>query len=463
MSDIAIRVQGLEKAYAIWKRPRSRLTGALAGQAESVRWLPAFVRDRLRAYRASVGPSFKALHGIDFVVPKGQTVGIVGRNGSGKSTLLKIITGVLRPTSGTVEVHGRVAALLELGTGFNPEFTGRENVRLSASIIGMSRKQIAERFDEIAEFADIGQFIDQPVKTYSSGMLVRLGFAVHTVLDPEILIVDEALAVGDQSFRRKCFARLERLREAGTTILFVSHDLGSVLNLTRYALFLHRGRVVMEGSPKRIVEAYEKFSNAPQGREEAALERILAADKAGPGKENPDPETVPETVDMSFDPALKPKATFSYDEHGAVIHDVRVCDEEGRTVNQLYRGRRYCYRYRVRFEDEGKDVSFAMLIKTLKGQHLGGARSLPIKQFHERMAAGSVHEVSFAFDCLLTPGLYYLNAGVEGEIGGRRSYLHRLVDAAVFRVLREPNLLPTGIVDFKIQPTVERIEEVVAG
>lgn len=461
MSDVAIRVRGLEKAYTIWKQPRSRLTGALAARLATREWLPAGLTARLKRYREAVGPDFWALHGIDFEVPKGETVGIVGRNGSGKSTLLKIITGVLRPTAGTVEVQGRVAALLELGTGFNPEFTGRENVRLNASIVGLSARQIAERFDEIADFADIGPFIDQPVKTYSSGMLVRLAFAVHTVLDPEILIVDEALSVGDQAFRRKCFARLERLREAGTTILFVSHDLGSVLNLTRYAIFLHRGRMVMEGAPKRVVEAYEKFSNVPQGMEDAALERILAED-AGGESAGTNPETITEAVGMDFDPALKPKATFSYDRHGTEIHDAAVYDGEGRQVNQLRRGHRYIFRYRVRFDEDGRDVSFAMLIKTLKGLGLGGSRSMPVKEFHPLMRAGSVHEVSFAFDCRLNPGIYYLNAGVEGEVEGRRAYLHRLVDAAVFRVVREPALRPTGTVDFNIEPEVLTVEEVMA-
>ncbi|MDX8377458.1 MAG: ABC transporter ATP-binding protein, partial [Mariprofundales bacterium] len=213
MSDIAIRVQNICKYYQIYSNPQDRLKQSL--------W-----RGRKQFYR-----EFKALDDVSFEVKKGETVGIIGRNGSGKSTLLQIICGTLAPTSGDVEVNGRVAALLELGSGFNPEFTGRENVYMNATILGLSKKEIDARFDDIVAFADIGEFIEQPVKTYSSGMMMRLAFAVAINVKPDVLIIDEALSVGDVAFQRKCFGKIEEIRDAGATIMFVSHSEGSIVNL----------------------------------------------------------------------------------------------------------------------------------------------------------------------------------------------------------------------------------------
>lgn len=462
MNDHAIRVSDLTKVYTIWERPRSRLTGVMAERLASARIVPQGVRDRLRSHRQRVGREFRALDGISFTVPRGESVGIIGYNGSGKSTLLKIITGVLRPSSGRAEVCGRVGALLELGTGFNPDFTGAENVRLNAAIFGMGSREVEAKFAEIAAFAEIGPFIHQPVKTYSSGMMVRLAFAVHTALDPEILIIDEALSVGDEAFQRKCFARLERLREAGTTILFVSHDLGSVLNLTRHALFLHEGRVIVQGSPKAVVDAYVRFSHAPRDEQAAVLEE-LRADSSGAASVVSDEGELERVeaeeerkglADDGFDPQLEAAAPISYDRQGAEIHRVGLFSLDGRRVNQLRRGRQYRFCYRVNFERECHNVAFAMLIKTLRGTELGGSRSLPDGEFHPRMEAGETHDVCFTFHCRLLPGVYLLNAGVEGDLEARRSYVHRLIDAAMFRVLDESGMLPTGVIDFGIESEV---------
>jgi ABC-type polysaccharide/polyol phosphate transport system ATPase subunit len=253
MASPLIKVESVDKVYRIWKHPRARLTGSLAGRLARARSLPAPVRTTAQRYSESVYREFFALKNISFEVNRGETIGIIGKNGSGKSTTLKVIAGTLQPTRGDVSVSGRIAAMLELAAGFEQEFTGRENVYLSAAILGLSKAEIEDKFGEIIDFADIGDFLDQPVKTYSSGMLVRLAFAVHTAVEPEILIIDEALSVGDETFRRKCFARLDRLKEEGTTILFVSHDLGSVVNLTERALFFHEGEIVMEGAPKDVV------------------------------------------------------------------------------------------------------------------------------------------------------------------------------------------------------------------
>ena len=233
-----IRVQDLSKCYQIYDRPQDRLKQNL--------W-----RGRKRFYR-----EFWALKGVTFEVKKGEAVGIIGRNGSGKSTLLQLIAGTLTPTSGSVDVKGRVAALLELGSGFNPEFTGRENVYMNGAILGLSHEEIDLRFDEIIVFADIGDFIDQPVKTYSSGMMVRLAFAVSVCVEPDILIVDEVLAVGDMAFQFKCMKRLEQLTQSGVTLLFVSHDIGAVKAFCQRAVYLDKGGVRASGSASDMVEMY---------------------------------------------------------------------------------------------------------------------------------------------------------------------------------------------------------------
>ena len=240
--DTVVSVRGVGKMYHLYDRPQDRLKQKLL-------W-------RLRIHRKRYGREFWALREVSFDVRRGEAIGIIGRNGSGKSTLLQVLAGVLKPTTGEVRVQGRVAALLELGSGFNPEFTGRENVLLNGVILGLTHAEMEERFAEIAAFADIGEFVDQPVKTYSSGMFVRLAFAVSTALDPDILLIDEALAVGDIFFRQKCYQRLEALRERGTSIVLVSHAMNDVEQFCEWALLLHRGDVIFQGAASEAVKRY---------------------------------------------------------------------------------------------------------------------------------------------------------------------------------------------------------------
>lgn len=244
-NEIAVRVQGLSKCYEIYNNPRDRLKQFL---------MPHLRRLMGRAPKQYF-QEFWALKDVSFEIKKGETVGIIGRNGSGKSTLLQLICGTLSPTSGGVEINGRVAALLELGSGFNPEFTGRENVYMNASVLGLSNEEIDARFEKIVAFADIDDFIEQPVKTYSSGMMVRLAFAVIAHVDAEILVVDEALSVGDAFFTQKCMRFLRKFMETGT-VLFVSHDTGAVANLCSKAVLLNRGQVTEIGAPKKLIEHY---------------------------------------------------------------------------------------------------------------------------------------------------------------------------------------------------------------
>lgn len=247
--DIAIRVSNLSKCYQIYDTPRDRLKQFI---------LPR-IRHAVGRQSAQYFREFWALKDVSFEVKKGETIGIIGKNGSGKSTLLQMICGTLNPTAGSITTHGRIAALLELGSGFNPEFTGRENVYMNASVLGLSKEEIDQRFDDIATFADIGEFIEQPVKTYSSGMFVRLAFAVNIMSQPEVMVVDEALAVGDMAFQAKCMTALRRLQDKGATVLFVSHDISSIKSLCSQAIYLEHGLMKAFGKAASIAEDYERI------------------------------------------------------------------------------------------------------------------------------------------------------------------------------------------------------------
>jgi len=249
LSEIAIKVENLSKCYQIYNQPYDRLKQSFYPKLKKF-----FGKQPTQYYR-----EFWALNNISFEIKKGEAVGIIGRNGSGKSTLLQIICGTLNPTSGSVQTNGRIAALLELGSGFNSEFTGRENVFMNGAILGLASEEIEKRFEDIATFADIGDFIDQPISTYSSGMLVRLAFAVQVCIEPEILIIDEALAVGDVLFQKRCFERMEQLRSSGTTLLFVSHDQESIRTITNRAIFLNQGTVQCIGNSAEVILEYRKL------------------------------------------------------------------------------------------------------------------------------------------------------------------------------------------------------------
>ena len=276
--EVAIRVNNLSKCYQIYDKPNDRLKQFVVPKVLGV----------LGQHSKPYFREFWALKDISFEIKKGETVGIIGRNGSGKSTLLQIICGTLHPTAGDIEVNGRVAALLELGSGFNPEFTGRENVYLNAGVLGLSNIQTQARFADIEAFADIGEFIDQPTKTYSSGMMVRLAFAVIAHVDADILVIDEALAVGDAFFTQKCMRFLREFMKVGT-VLFVSHDTGSVKNLCNKALWLEKGQVFQEGTPKEVCEVYlQAFYEAQQGKGNGTsthLKKLKNRDESRPLKD----------------------------------------------------------------------------------------------------------------------------------------------------------------------------------
>jgi lipopolysaccharide transport system ATP-binding protein len=416
------------------------------------------VKESFHPFRKKYHRPFNAVTNVSFKVRKGETVGIVGRNGSGKSTLLQIICGILQPSAGSVSVHGRVSAILALGAGFNPEFTGRENVFINGAILGLHRAEIESRLGSIVSFADIGDFFDQPVKTYSSGMYVRLAFAIAVSVEPDILVVDEALAVGDEMFQRKCFGRIRAIRENGGTILFVSHAAGSVVELCDRAVLLDRGELILEGTPKFVVGKYHQLVNAPLEESERLRTEIKSLKECDllwklPARERRRRLTaVPDQGKPFFDPNLIPKTTFSYRAHGVRIFEPALTTLAGEVVNNLVRRQEYIYKYKVEFLETAYSVRFGMLIKTITGLELGGAGWPLPSEAEPVVEAGETALVQWKFRCLLLPDPYFLNAGVLGMVDGKETYLDRIIDAIAIRVQQERGLFATTIVDFAIEP-----------
>ena len=448
MSDIAIKINNLTKVYKLYDSPRDRLKEALC------------------PLRKTYHHDFYALRDVSFEVNRGETVGIIGRNGSGKSTLLKIITNVLTPTSGSVEVNGRISALLELGGGFNPMLSGLENVYFSGMLLGYDKEMMDARLDDILAFADIGEFIHQPVRSYSTGMFIRLGFAVATCVDPEILIIDEALAVGDEAFQRKCFSRIEDFRERGKTILFVSHSAHQIVQLRQKAYLFDDGELLLSGPPKPLVARYQKLVYAPQNKSQAIRNEIRAGLEATSDEQvgaNEKEKTAPPVNQKSprskalFDPHLRPKSTVCYEPRGAEISAPQILTQTGEQANILVRGENYIYSYKVTFAEDAQRVRFGMLAKTISGLELGGMASHSVNSPRDSVAAGSSFQLRFPFRCVFLPGTYFLNAGVVANINGVEVYLHRILDALMFRVQPEPNLLPNCLVDIS---TADALPEV---
>ena len=423
-SDISIEVCGVSKSYKFYSSPRARL-------------LQIFFHSKKNNTQ-----EFWALKNINFKIKKGEVVGIIGRNGSGKSTLLQIICNTLNETSGKVNTQGRIAALLELGSGFNPEFTGRENVYVNAALLGLSKREIDLRFSQIEVFADIGSFIDQPTKTYSSGMAVRLAFSVAINVDPDILVIDEALAVGDELFQRKCFSRIEEIKKSGATILFVSHSGSLVVELCDRAILLDHGELISAGDPKIIVSNYQKMLYSS---ESVALEVRKSLKNLA---RNASPEFV-NSIDVNdqeqredfqefFDECMEPPVTIQYESKGAYIYDPGIYTEDGRRVNCLASGSTYLYRYKVRFEEAAEDVRFGMMVKSTTGLELGGAGTKTQGDGVPIVGVG-VCQVQFSFQCHLVPGVYFINAGCNGRNSSNEdTFLHRLIDAVAFRVMPLP-------------------------
>lgn len=413
-----IQVEHLSKMYKLYDKPSDRLKESLG-------------LTRKKRYREHF-----ALHDVNFQVREGECVGIIGTNGSGKSTILKIITGVLTPTEGEVKVNGRISALLELGAGFNMEYSGLENVYLNGTMIGFTKEEIDARLDDILAFADIGDFIHQPVKMYSSGMFVRLAFAVAINIDPEILIVDEALSVGDVFFQAKCYHKFEEFKEQGKTILFVSHDLSSIVKYCDRVVLLNKGQMLDEGSPKEMVDMYKQLlvHQDPVKQGEGGQELTAAEENWGTGfARNPD--------------------TLDYGEKQAEIVDYVVLDEKGRPSNNIEKGSIFSIKMKVHFHENIQEPIMAYTFKNIQGTEITGTNTMYEKMSVEHPDAGRECVVTFTQKMDLQGGEYLLSFGCTGYRNGEFAVFHRLYDACNITVISGKDTV--GFFDMNSKVTIE--------
>ncbi|WP_137024834.1 ABC transporter ATP-binding protein [Synechococcus sp. UW179A] len=431
-SDLALEVEELGKLYPIFENPRDRLLQAIWGK-------------RKRLYQP-----FWALEDVSFQLKRGQTLGVVGRNGSGKSTLLQLICGTLTPTTGRVWVEGRIGALLELGSGFNPEFTGLENIYLNATLLGLTQSEINSRLDKILEFAEIGDFVNQPVKTYSSGMAVRLAFSVQAHTQPDLLVVDEALAVGDEMFQKKCYSHLKRLKKQGTAILLVTHSCPQILEHCDQALLLNNGQLKLQGSPKLITTTYERLSNSPVDEWNSYLNQSNGSSK-DLKKTTCEPDES-ESCTPQHDPHLVPSSSVSYEAHGLQIQCVEVLSQDGAPANLFRTDQPFSVCFHYRASRPFKDLQMACNIANQTGVRVTGQRHHgPICSGEERFS------ITFHFKDGLLPGLYFIGGGVwQNERPNH--FIHRVVDICAFRITADQPVMSFGLCDLKAgEPTVQGI------
>ncbi|MCR5502273.1 MAG: ABC transporter ATP-binding protein [Lachnospiraceae bacterium] len=431
--EIAIQVKNLVKTYRLYDRPKDRLKEALG-----------FGRGKKRYKEHS------ALKGVDLTICRGETVGIIGTNGSGKSTILKIITGVLNPTSGEVTVDGRISALLELGAGFNMEYNGIENVYLNGTMMGFSQKEIAERLPAILEFADIGEYVNQPVKTYSSGMFVRLAFAVAINIDPEILIVDEALSVGDVFFQAKCYHKFEEFKEMGKTIVFVSHDLSSISKYCDRVVLLNQGIKLGEGSPKEMIDAYKRvlvgqypLPEIDSGVNDVDISSVSSL-STGTGSAD-----TPGSVNAN---AVNPEL-LEYGTKKALITDCYMEDLKGNRVSAIIKGDSCRIHMTVEFREDIASPIFAMSIKNVKGVEITGTNTMFEKSFLKSVNKGEKKHIVFEQKIDLHGGDYLISLGVTGYENEEFTVYHRLYDVMNMTVISDKN--PIGYYDLNAKILVE--------
>ncbi len=436
----AIEVRDVVKIYKLYDKPRDRMKEAFGFGKKQVHKL------------------HYALNGVNMNIYKGETVGIIGTNGSGKSTILKIITGVLTPTSGEVRVDGRISALLELGAGFNQEYNGIENVYLNGTMMGFSEREIDEKLPDILEFADIGDYVYQPVKTYSSGMFVRLAFAVAINIEPEILIVDEALSVGDVFFQAKCYHKFEEFKKMGKTIVFVSHDLSSISKYCDRVFLLNKGTLLGEGSPKEMIDAYKRVLvgqyEVPDKQENndllqdpelrKATELYRREGKAG------DAEATAQEKD--FNTQGKNPSTLEYGTKQAKITEYYVTDDRGIKTTAVIKGGEFTLHMRVKFAEHIPAPIFAFSLKNAIGTEITGTNSMIEKAFLESGEPGQIKDVTFTQRMNLQGGEYLISMGVTGYNGDTFEVYHRLYDALNITVVSDKDTV--GYYDMESAVTV---------
>jgi len=442
LSDLAIRVEHVSKIYKLYDKPMDRLKESLGIGRKNVK-----VREHY------------ALNDVSFEVKKGETVGIIGTNGSGKSTILKIITGVLNQNMGEVDIKGRISALLELGAGFNMEYTGIENVYLNGTMMGFSKQEIDAKLESILAFADIGDFVNQPVKTYSSGMFVRLAFAVAINIDPEILIVDEALSVGDVFFQSKCYHKFEEFKKMGKTILFVSHDLSSISKYCDRVVLLNKGTKLAEGNPKEMIDLYKKvlvnqidendlkeaqntIDEAIEVGEKRAVEATAKeenhSERAGAAEQSTEVFESVENQGQLWKSRLNLNPDLSeYGSKLAEIEDFAIIDNEGNITNSIIKGTDFTVRMKIRFREKVQEPIFAYTIKNLKGEEITGTNSMLEHIDTESTQDGDVYVINYVQQMNLQGGEYLMSFGCTGYHEGNFTVYHRLYDVCNITVISD--------------------------
>lgn len=443
-SDVSIKVEGLGKCFQIYEQPHDRLKQFV---------LPHLQRS-LGKTRKQYFREFWALKDVSFEVKKGETVGIIGRNGSGKSTLLQLICGTLSPTMGTIETQGRIAALLELGSGFNPEFTGRENVYLNAALLGLTNEEIDDSFDRIAAFADIGQFMERPVKTYSSGMTVRLAFAVQAQVSPSILIVDEALAVGDARFQAKCFERLRQLKENGTSILLVTHSSDQIVTHCSKALLLNNGSQLEIGEPKHVVNRYLDLLF---GKEKLKPDESTQANNSSIRTAVGNCNLSIHADEFSGRQGYNPNE-YRWGDGAATILDFYLSADDEPYPASITTGQKIKLAVSIKFSSDIFRPIFGVTIKTKEGVVVYGINSetLGSDSFFTLGNRGSVAQANAAFTCRLAPGDYFISLGVATKHGEDIVPHDRRYDAIHFQV-RTCNKF-FGLVNLELEIDAQQIE-----
>lgn len=427
MKDLnnVIEVDHVSKIYNLYDKPIDRVKEALFSQH-------------------SRHKEFAALNDVNFYVKKGEILGIIGKNGSGKSTILKIITNVLTPTKGRVEVDGKIAALLELGAGFNQEYTGIENIYLNGQMIGFTKEEMDEKLNDIIEFADIGEHIYQPVKTYSSGMFARLAFSVAISVDPDILIVDEALSVGDIFFQNKCYRRFEEFRDQGKTILFVTHDMGSVVRYCNRCVLLNQGEKVAEGTPREMVDLYKKIMVGQWDKEKEKNKALIET-------KNVEPESHKLWKDeLIINPSIE-----VYGDGRAEIIDFGIFSSGGDLGNNVYKGDHYEIRMKVKINEDHLSPIFAWKLRDIKGAELTGTNTMLENIDTSDLKKGDVITVSFTQKEYLQPGQYLLSLGCTGYEGDSLHVFCRNYNCCVLGVVADKGTIGYFDSESKVNIQVE--------
>ncbi len=436
MENIAIEVTNLEKVYKLYDKPSDRL------------------KEALRIGRGRHHTEHRALKGVNLSIRQGECVGIIGTNGSGKSTILKIITGVLSPTSGEVRVNGRISALLELGAGFNMEYNGIENIYLNGTMIGFSKKEIDEKMEDILAFADIGDYVYQPAKTYSSGMFVRLAFAVAINIDPEILIVDEALSVGDVFFQAKCYHKFEEFKEMGKTIVFVSHDLSSISKYCDRVVLLNQGVKLGEGNAKQMIDTYKQVLvgqyAAPESEESRLVDDEQLREMAAKGVDGSKQHggKLDKQPGIAENPEL-----LEYGSKKAQITEYYITDEQGTRTSTILKGSSFTIHMRVEMAQRIAAPIFAFTIKNVRGTEITGTNTMIEKAFLESVEAGEAKEITFTQNMNMQGGDYLLSLGVTGYEEDDFTVYHRLYDVLNVTVISDKDTV--GFYDMNSKITVK--------